>query len=66
MSSPWFQPMSEFCHVVRLMRAVPAEYQTMALHAAMHWSDEKLHDVETSGILPGRPGPEQDKPANLN
>lgn len=50
MSSPRFQPMSEFCHVVRLMRAVPAEYQTMALHAAMHWSDEKLHDVETSGI----------------
>lgn len=45
----------EFYTVVRQLRAMPAEHRTMALHAALHWSDEKLNEAEMRGDLPGRP-----------
>jgi hypothetical protein len=53
---PKFQPMPDFHHVVRLLRALVPEYRVMALHAAMFWSDEKFQDAEINGDLPARPG----------
>jgi hypothetical protein len=45
----------DFYAVVRLLRQMPAEHRTMALHAALHWSAEKLDEAEARGDLPGRP-----------
>jgi hypothetical protein len=48
----------QFYAVVRLLRQMPGEHQTMALHASLHWSDEHLAEAEARGDMPGRPNEE--------
>lgn len=53
MATPSLQP---FYRIVRLLKALPIEYQTMALHMALNWSDARLEEAIANGDLPGRPG----------
>ena len=47
----------EFCHAVRMLRALPEPYRVMVLHAALNWSDERLYAEEMQNYLcePGGP-----------
>ena len=55
MMSPLLSGSPAFYNVVRMLRLMPSEHQTMALHAALHWTDERLNEAEARGDLPGRP-----------
>jgi len=43
-----FSETEEFHKVVRLLRALPAHFRVMALHAAIFWDDERLRRFNES------------------
>jgi hypothetical protein len=51
-----------FHFVVRMLRTMPGQYRTMALHAALFWSDDRLAAAEAAGDLPGLPAELVEKP----